>query len=250
MSLISIFFHMSLFVKFIVFVLFLMSIWSWGLFAEKLTIIKIKNTLSKNFEKEYYSGDMLDKIYNKLADKKVIHAPHGRIFYAGMKELTMSNIRNIRFGEQYAEDVKRNIRERIITAVSIERSQIVGEIRKHVATVATCGSMAPFIGLMGTVWGIIVTFKQIANTSDLNLAAVLPGISEALFATLVGLATAIPAIFFYNTLTHKLNEFLVQTETFGLHVSNTLSRELDIISINQKNKDIDAKAGAGGLPPA
>jgi biopolymer transport protein TolQ len=230
---------MSLFVKFIVFILFLMSVWTWGIFIEKLTIVRIKQTLSASFDKEYTSGEMLDKIYNRLADKKVIHAPYARIFYAGMKELTMSNIKNLRFTAKYAEDVKQNIRERIVTAVSIERTAIINEIKKNISSLATCGSLAPFIGLLGTVWGIIVTFRDIADAKILNLATVLPGIAEALFATVIGLGAAIPAIFFYNSLMSKLNFFSVDSEVFGLKVANSLSRELDIISINQKNKQID-----------
>lgn len=239
MSLIVIFLNMSLFVKFVIFMLIIMSIWCWGLYIEKLTVLKIKESLSISFEKEYNSGEMLDKIYNRLADKSAIHAPYARIFYAGMKELTMSNVKNIKFNSRYAEDIKKNIYNRILTAVNIERTKISNDLKKNINTIASCASLAPFIGLLGTVWGIMVTFRDISNAKTLNLTTVLPGISESLLATVIGLLCAIPAVFFYNSVTSRVNKFISDTEIFGYALANTLSRELDIIGINQNNKDID-----------
>ena len=232
MSLFSILAGADLFVKFILFLLAMVSVWSWGVFFEKWALFKVKFSLSESFKREFSSGEMLDVIYNRLADKKKIHSPMARIFFVGMKELNMSNIRNIDFGDEYADGIKKNIRERIISTISIERTRIVQEMQTGISSLATVGSLSPFIGLLGTVWGIMHTFNAISSVKVVNLATVIPGIAEALIGTIFGLIVAIPAVLFYNMLIGKLNFFISDSEIFGLDLANILSRELDIITTN------------------
>lgn len=242
MSFFTVIANADLFVKFILFLLALISIWSWGVFFEKMAVFKVKFMLSESFRREFNSGEMLDVIYNRLSDKKKIHSPLARIFHVGMKELNMSNIRNIDFGEDYSDGIKKNIRERIISAVSIERSKIIQEMKIGISSLATVGSLSPFIGLLGTVWGIMNTFYSIANVKVVNLATVIPGIAEALVGTIMGLIVAIPAVLFYNILVSKLNFFVSDSEIFGLDLSNILSRELDVITTNSYTRKIKEKA--------
>jgi biopolymer transport protein TolQ len=240
--------HMGLFVKFLSFFMVGMAIWSWAIFAEKMTILQIKKTLFKNFEKEYHSGEMLDKIYNRLKDKPVIHSPSGRLFFVGMRELKKSNITKIKFTEPYSEDIKHNIKDRISCLSNAEKLLIIEECKGGINSIATISAVTPFIGLMATLWNIITTFKDISQAGNfIEINAVLPGLAESLFPLILSFGVCIPAIIFYNTLSWKLNAFSSECEAFAIEVANSLSRELDIISIQQHN---EAPQSSGSDVPA
>ena len=119
------------------------------------------------------------------------------------------------------------LKERIQQAMSVAKNRGIEKLEQGLSFLATVGSTAPFVGLFGTVWGIMNSFQSIAMTKNTSLAVVAPGIAEALFATAVGLFAAIPAVIFYNKFSHDLNRFASKLEDFSQEFSAILSRELD-----------------------
>ena len=232
---------MGLFFKFIILTMFGLMIWSWAVFIEKMTVIKIKKLLFKSFEKEYYSGEMLDKLYNSLKDKPVIHSPSARIFYVGMKELKKSNISNIKFTMDYAESIKRNIRDRILSLTSGEKLAILEESKSGINSIASISAVTPFLGIAASVWNLINVFRDIAtNHPYVTMTELLPGIAESLLPISISLIITVPCIFFYNKLTWLINRFGAECDIFALEVGNSLGRELDIISIQQHNSSMSS----------
>jgi len=238
-------FKMGLFVKFLILLLVGLAIWSWAIFLEKMAVLKIKKILFKSFEKEYYSGEMLDKLYNALKDKPIIHSPSARIFYVGMKELKKSNITNIKFTMDYADGIKRNIRDRILSLTSGEKLAILEESKAGINSIASVSAVSPFIGICGCLWNLITTFQDVAqNHPYITITELLPGIAESLLPLVMAMAVTVPCVFFYNKLTWAINRFGAECDIFALEVGNSLGRELDIISIQQHNSsgsDLPAK---------
>lgn len=237
----SIIVQSSLFLKFVLFLLIIIFIWAWGLFLEKIGIFKLKFSLSESFKREFNSGEMLDKIYNRLAEKKKIYSPLARVFFVGMKELNMSNIRNIDFSHSYADGIKRNIRDRIFSAMAIERSKIIADLKKGIPYFASIAASVPFLGLLGSVWEIMSTFYSVASLKTINLSMIIPGLAQSLFSTIFSLVIVIFVIFFYNFLTAKLNEFIDDTEIFANELTNVLARELDMLTNNAYKRVIQEK---------
>ena len=147
-------------VKVILFLLIALVIFTIGLVMERLAIFSFKEKGSKSFDKEFNSGEMLDAIYNRLYNKPQIHAPLARIFFVGMKELTQSNIRNIDFSMSYAEDIKRNIRSRMLAMTSVEKNHISMELKGGIAFLITIATIAPMIGLLGTMYGLMFDLHE------------------------------------------------------------------------------------------
>ena len=226
----SIIINSSFFLKFIIFLLAIILVWQWGLFLEKFGVFKLKSSLSESFRREFNSGEMLDKIYNRLTEKKKIFSPLARIFFAGMKELNMSNIKNIDFSARYSDSIKSNIRDRIYSSMAIERSKIVQEMRGEIPSFTTMAAIAPLVGMLGTVWEIMYTFYSINSYKVVNLSLVIPGIAQSLVSTIFGITIAIFSIIFYNFLTKRLNNFIEDSEIFSHDLTNILSRELDILT--------------------
>lgn len=240
-SVITIFLNASLFLKFIIFCLVVILIWLWGLFLEKFGVFKLRTSLSESFKREFNSGEMLDKIYNRLAEKKKIYSPLARIFFIGMKELNMSGIRNIDFSQRYSDSIKRNIRDRIFSAMSIERSKVVYELKKELHYFALIAAISPIIGLFGSVWEIMYTFYSINTLKTVNLAVIIPGLAQSLISVLFAFLVVIMAVFFYNFLINKLNDFIEDTEIFAHELTNILSRELDMLTNNASKKAIQER---------
>jgi len=242
-------FKMGLFVKFLILFMTGLMIWSWALFIEKMTVLKIKKILFKSFEKDYYSGEMLDKLYNNLKDKPVIHSPSGRIFFVGMKELKKSNITNIKFTMDYSESIKRNIRDRILSLTSGEKLAILEESKVGINSIASISAVSPFIGICASVWNLINVFRDIANSKPyVTITELLPGISESLLPMVISLFVSIPCVFFYNKLVWEINRFGTECDIFALEVGNALGRELDIISIQQHNSAAKSNDNDDNLP--
>jgi biopolymer transport protein TolQ len=122
---------------------------------------------------------------------------------------------------------KQALKERINSAMQIASNKASERLENNMHILAIIGSVAPFVGLFGTVWGIMNSFQSIAISKNTSLAVVAPGIAEALLATAIGLFAAIPAVFFYNIYSNRINKFIDQMDNFSLMVGNILSRELD-----------------------
>lgn len=240
-TILTVIINSSIFLKFIVFLLGVLLIWEWGIFIEKFGVYKLKFSLIESFKKEFNSGEMLDKIYNRLADKKKIYSPNARVFFVGMRELNMSNIRNIDFSARYSDNIKQNIRNRIYSSMAIERTKIAGELKADVSHLTTIAAIAPFLGLIGTVWEIMYTFYSINTFKVVNLSLVIPGIAQSLISIIFALFVSLIAIAFYNYLVLKVNYFIDDTEIFACDLTNILSRELDTLTNNASKKLIQER---------
>lgn len=213
----ALFLHAALVVKLVMLGLLCASIWVWAVIFDKyFTLRKVKNQADE-FEDLFWSGGSLDELYENIGVKPT--HPMAAVFSAGMGEWRRSaRIEGI---EMSSEGVK----QRIDRAMSITITREMERLERWVTFLATVGPVAPFVGLFGTVWGIMHAFASIAQSNNTSLAVVAPGISEALFATALGLLTAIPAVVAYNFVNNKLNFFAERLEGFAAEFSAILSRQ-------------------------
>ena len=195
------------------------SIWSWAVIIDKsLTFGRLKRK-SARFEEMFWSGKPLDDLYRKMGDKR--DHPMARVFAAAMEEWSRSK------EATRSSALVAGAKERIDKILNVSVSRELEKTEANLGFLATVGSAAPFVGLLGTVWGIMNAFQAIAVTKDTNLAVVAPGIAEALFATALGLLAAIPAVVGYNRYSTALNSYSVRLQGFADEFSAILSRQLD-----------------------
>ena len=219
-SLWSLFLRADPIVKTVMGLLVVASIWSWAVIIDKsLTFGRIK-AKSKKFEDQFWSGKPLDELYRKMRDRA--DHPMARVFAAAMEEWSQAKTTSGR-----SDALVIGARERIDKILNVAVSRELEKAESSLGVLATVGSAAPFVGLLGTVWGIMNAFQAIALTKDTNLAVVAPGIAEALFATALGLLAAIPAVVGYNRYSSALNSFSVRLSGFADEFSAILSRQLD-----------------------
>ncbi len=187
-SFIELFMQASLTVQIVMGVLGLASIWCWAIIIEKLIAFRRARIETDKFEQLFWSGQSLDELYNSLSRGPSIAM--AALFVAAMREWKRSVEGNIR--------ALGGIQLRVEKVMDVTISREMERLDRRLLFLATVGSTAPFVGLFGTVWGIMVSFQAIAVSKNTNLAVVAPGIAEALFATALGLMAAIPAVVFYN----------------------------------------------------
>ncbi len=216
-SLFALFLEATLVVKAVMIGLLLASLWSWAIIFDKwFLLIRTKRQLDR-FESVFWSGQSLEELYRSLADR----APTGMasLFVAAMKEWKRSFERgaNSQIGLQ----------TRIDKVLDVSLAKEAERLEHRLLFLATVGSAAPFIGLFGTVVGIMVSFQAIASSKTTNLAVVAPGIAEALLATALGLLAAIPATIFYNKLSSDVAKITLRLEGFADEFSAILSRQID-----------------------
>ncbi|NRA28818.1 MAG: protein TolQ [Parvularculaceae bacterium] len=204
-------------VKGVMIMLALASIWSWAIIIDKsLTFGKLRGR-AKRFEEQFYSGRPLDDLYRRLKDR--MDHPMARVFVAGMDEFAKAAPTHGGFAPSAVQRAERRM--------MAEATREVEKASSQLSVLATVGSVAPFVGLFGTVWGIMNSFQGIAQTGDASLAVVAPGIAEALFATAIGLVAAIPAVVGYNRYTAALNSYVARVEGFTGEFTAILSRQAD-----------------------
>ena len=220
-SLVAIILRADVIVKAVIVILALASVWSWAVIFDKLMLIRRMRKRAAKFEEEFWSGGSVDDLYDRVSQRKP--NPMAGIFMAAMREWRKSNPQE-RSGEL---NIRGGVQERIDRAMQISISREMEPMERQVGFLATIGSTAPFIGLFGTVWGIMNSFREIAVQKNTNLATVAPGISEALFATALGLVAAIPAVVAYNKLTKDLDRFAGKLEAFSGEFSAIVSRQID-----------------------
>ena len=199
--------------------LVLASIWSWALIFEKLKTIRKEYRLADDFEDEFWSGGAIDRLYDDLGAEPDDMMP--RVFSAAMREWRRTGARGT--GEKNSVSINQRIDRTMAVAISKE----ISLMEKGMTFLASVGSVAPFVGLFGTVWGIMNSFQSIAQSKNTSLAVVAPGIAEALFATALGLAAAIPAVVAYNRFSSQIETLASRLETFSGEFSTILSRQLD-----------------------
>tara|TARA_B100001250_G_scaffold407053_1_gene427152 strand:+ start:370 stop:1068 length:699 start_codon:yes stop_codon:yes gene_type:complete len=213
-SMLTLFLRADIVVKSVIIILILASLYSWTIIVAKLIRIKQLLKLEKEFEEIFWSGNSFEDLYETLNFNNA--DPKSKIFCAAIAEWKKSKSQNI-------DSLKDRMHRSMIVTFN-KQSEI---IEKNLTFLATAGSTAPFIGLFGTVWGIMNSFKSIAIAQNTNLSVVAPGIAEALFATALGLFVAIPAVVAYNKISSDLSKYFISLETFMDEFTTIFFRQLE-----------------------
>ncbi|MCF6271853.1 MAG: protein TolQ [Rhodobacteraceae bacterium] len=216
-SIMSLFARATITVQLVMLVLLASSFWSWSIIVQKFINYRKSRRDNAAFEESFWSGEPLDELYERIGDAPTSYPE--RVFVAGMAEWRRSHRSD---GGLIA-----GAQSRIDRAMNVSLGRVSDELNKGLIVLATTGAIAPFVGLFGTVWGIMNAFKEIANQQSTNLAVVAPGIAEALLATALGLLAAIPAVVFYNKLSGDADRLTAEQEVFADEFSMILSRQLD-----------------------
>lgn len=195
------------------------SIWGWTIIFITSRRIKVADNKADQFEETFWSGKSLDDLYGRLKQRP--DHPLAAVFVAAMREWQRS------LASKVASLDKLTVHDRIVRVMHVTTTREMDLIEGQVGYLATIGSSAPFVGLFGTVWGIMNSFQSIAMASDTSLAVVAPGIAEALLATALGLVAAIPAVIAYNKLSTDLGRYATRVEGFSDEFAAILSRQLD-----------------------
>ncbi len=196
----------------------LASVWCWAIIFEKFYAVRQMNAANDRFETTFWSGQSLEDLYNTMGTRPT--AGLSTIFVAAMQEWKRSQGAALRAG--FA-----GVQKRIEKVMDVAIQKEMGGLESRLLFLATVGSAGPFVGLFGTVWGIMTAFQGIANSQNTNLAVVAPGIAEALFATAIGLVAAIPATIFYNMYSADAGKIGMRLENFADEFSAIISRQLD-----------------------
>jgi biopolymer transport protein TolQ len=217
LSVLNLFLDAHIVVQLIMIGLLVASVWSWAIIAEKLMLLAATRIDTDKFEKVFWSGQSLEDLYQTLGQRQ--NQSMAALFVAAMREWK----RSVESSAKLLPGVQMRIDKVLDVAVSRE----VDRLERRLLFLATVGAVAPFVGLFGTVWGIMTSFQAIAGAKSTNLAVVAPGIAEALFATALGLLAAIPAVIFYNKFTHEVTRHAQRLEGFADEFSAILSRQVD-----------------------
>ena len=217
----SLFLQADVIVKIVLLVLVSASVWSWAIIIDKWMTLKSLDIRANKFETAFWSGEALEKIYKRIQNKAI--DPMARTFCSGMNEwnLTIEGSANV------DGDLRAGLQQRIDRAMATSINREISILERYMTFLGTVGSTAPFIGLFGTVWGIMNSFSAIASAQNTSLAVVAPGIAEALFATALGLVAAIPAVVAYNKFSTDLGRYGDRLEAFSAEFGSILSRHLE-----------------------
>lgn len=221
LSMLGLFLQADIIVKMVMLSLVGASVWSWAIIIDKVMKMRRVVTLADDFEERFWSGGSLEDLFERIGNRPL--DPMSAVFVAAMREWRRSSGRNS------AGDVTMRVRlaQRLERVMHITVTREMEGLEKRVGFLASTGSVAPFIGLFGTVWGIMNSFAAIGASKDTSLATVAPGIAEALFATAIGLVAAIPAVLAYNKISTDMDRFAQRLENFAGEFGAILSRQLD-----------------------
>lgn len=221
-SVLNLLIQADIIVQIVILTLVFASLFSWALIFDKILKFRVLKKRSDEFEEYFENGTKIEEVFNKTKNND--NHPLARIFLACIKEWKLNNIKQI---ISDGSDKKSALKERLINAMTVATNRSLIKLEAGLNYMAIIGSSAPFVGLFGTVWGILNSFQSIAVSKNTSLAVVAPGIAESLLATAIGLFAAIPAVFFYNVFTAKINQFNERANNFSLLLINALSKELD-----------------------
>ncbi|UZK65770.1 protein TolQ [Sphingomonas sp. M1-B02] len=214
---VHLFLQADIVVKAVMIGLLLASLWTWAIILSfGLKVGSVRKAID-TFEGEYREADDIDEFHRRTAN---LDQPIARVFGAGVTEWRRSTA-----GKSIDRE---GTRERLATAMGATIAQEIDRLADRLNFLATVGSVAPFVGLFGTVWGIMRSFTAIAAEQNSSLAVVAPGIAEALFATAIGLFAAIPAVIAYNRYSHRVNRVEARLNRFADGFHATLSRRLEM----------------------
>lgn len=217
LSIWSLFWEAGWVVKLVMIGLLVASVWSWAIIIDKLVSYARMRMALNRFEQVFWSGQSLEELYRSLSERKTTGM--GSIFVAAMREWKKSFEKGARSPH--------GLQMRIDKAMDLALTREMERLEGRLGFLASIGSAAPFIGLFGTVVGIMTSFQAIAGSKSTNLAVVAPGIAEALLATAIGLLAAIPAVIGYNKLTSDAGKLASRMEGFADEFSAILSRQID-----------------------
>ncbi|MBQ9089938.1 MAG: protein TolQ [Alphaproteobacteria bacterium] len=219
LSMYGMFMDSDIFMKALIIGLLVASVCCWAIIFDKVFLFKRLRQGMKAFEEQFWSGGSLETIYNNNVQNP--SNPLALIFVTAIKEFRRSLVENKKAGTSI------KIQERIDKVMQIAIDRQVDKLETRMVFLASTGSVAPLLGLFGTVWGIMDSFNAIGLTQSTNIAAVAPGVAEALFTTAVGLIAAIPAVIAYNKLSNDIDRISHRMETFSDELSAILSRQID-----------------------
>ena len=218
MSIVSLVLHASFVVQIVMVILLGISVASWAAIIRKITAIQRIQNLNEEFERVFWSGTSLNELFTAASQNAKLAGPMERIFASGMREYQKLRERRITDTGTLLDGARRAMR------ASFQREMDAAE--SQLAFLASVGSVSPYVGLFGTVWGIMHAFTGLASLQQVTLATVAPGIAEALVATAIGLFAAIPAVVAYNRFARDIDRVAIKLETFIEEFSNILQRSL------------------------
>ena len=221
-SIVQVFQNADPVVKTVMVLLLIASLWSWTIIINKWLAFGTLKRRAGKFEKTFWSGQSLDELFQQFAPKA--DHPMAVTFVSALREW-----RRAFEGGAPREALVPGIKDRIEKAMNVTILRETDGLERQLGFLATVGSVSPFIGLFGTVWGIMNSFTAIAAQHNTTLAVVAPGIAEALFATAMGLFAAIPAVIFYNRFVNEIGRYTTRLDAFADEFSAILSRQLDEI---------------------
>ena len=218
LSFMALFLQADIVVKIVMAGLLVASVWCWSIVFEKFYMLARIRRAAVKFEKSFWSGQPLEELYASSAPKPT-HAM-AAVFVAAMREWK----RSVEMGTRATSG---GVQLRVQKVMDAAISREMQKLEARLLFLATVGATAPFVGLFGTVWGIMNSFSAIAVSKNTNLAVVAPGIAEALFATALGLLAAIPAVIFYNKFSSDLVRYAGRLDAFADEFLAIMSRQLD-----------------------
>jgi biopolymer transport protein TolQ len=221
LSIISLFMQADLIVKIVLFLLLAASFWSWAVIFDKVIRLRKLSRDAESFEESFWSGGSLDDLYDRIGTRPL--DPMSAVFAAAMREWRRSAAKGLIAGAT----MRASLQERIERVMQVTVGREMERLERFMPFLATVGSTSPFVGLFGTVWGIMNSFQSIAAAKNTSLAVVAPGIAESLFATALGLVAAIPAVVAYNKFSTDFGRYAGRLDAFSSEFSAILSRQLD-----------------------
>lgn len=215
----ALFLKADIIVKAVMIFLFVASIWCWAIIVEKILRLRKLNSSAEKFEDIFWSGGSLDTLYDQIGTQPT--DPMSAVFSAAMREWR----RSVDSGGGPVSSS--SLMERINRVMDVTVNREIERIERQMTILASTGSTAPFVGLFGTVWGIMNSFQAISITKNTSLAVVAPGIAEALFATALGLVAAIPAVIAYNKISKDMDRYAARLDDFSSEFSAIILRQME-----------------------
>ena len=221
MSIVSLILEASFTVQLVMLMLFLASLFSWSVIFSKFFALRRERRLTNAFEHEFWSGGSMQTLYNKWGAQTKYSSGMSEIFVAGYREYERLAERGYANNNDLLDAVQR--------AMRVELSREIDHLESQIPFLATVGSTSPYVGLFGTVWGIMNSFRALGlSTQQATVSSVAPGIAEALIATAMGLFAAIPAVIAYNRFSHHVERLIGQYEIFMEEFISLVNRQLVI----------------------
>jgi biopolymer transport protein TolQ len=221
LSMFDLFLHADWIVQLVMLILLGASFWCWTIIFAKSMKLRHLKAKAEAFEESFWSGGSLENLYDRVGSRP--KDPLSAVFVAAMREWRRSSSK----GKTLSHDLRLNLQQRIERVMNTTLNREMENLESHMTFLASVGSTAPFVGLFGTVWGIMHSFQSIAASQSTNLAVVAPGIAEALFATALGLVAAIPAVLAYNKLSTEIGRYANRLESFSQEFATLISRQLE-----------------------